>query len=282
MGRWNAGIRHHRLHLRRSQVVDYTALPTGALYDVEEYGGADGTGTHEIGFINFADGSSQVHYFTGLAGGRVCGGHQEFSGAWGGGTLEFDTSDFTAGGSQVVQYTNLPTGISSEVSEYAGADGTGTLLYTSLVGTSGNDTLTATATSQELVGNGGSDTYQFGSGDGADTIVNGLSTNSGPTGTLELGADKGHLWFQQVGNNLQIDLLGSQDHVTVAGWYGNTTSQLQEITSSDGYNVDAQLQLLVQAMATFGANNSGFNPTTATQMPTDTSLQSALAAAWHT
>jgi hypothetical protein len=34
-------------------------------------------------------------------------------------------------------------------------------------------------------------------------------------------------------------------------------------------------------MASYGASNSGFNPTTATAMPTDTTLQNAIAAAWH-
>lgn len=34
-------------------------------------------------------------------------------------------------------------------------------------------------------------------------------------------------------------------------------------------------------MAIYSANNPGFDPTQATQMPTDPSLQSVLAAAWH-
>jgi hypothetical protein len=34
-------------------------------------------------------------------------------------------------------------------------------------------------------------------------------------------------------------------------------------------------------MATYAANNNGFNPTTATAMSTDTTLQTAIAASWH-
>jgi hypothetical protein len=34
-------------------------------------------------------------------------------------------------------------------------------------------------------------------------------------------------------------------------------------------------------MATYSANNSGFDPTVNAQAPSDTTLQSALAAAWH-
>jgi len=39
---------------------------------------------------------------------------------------------------------------------------------------------------------------------------------------------------------------------------------------------------LVQSMAAYSAANPGFNPTTATQVPNDPNLQSAIAAAWHT
>jgi hypothetical protein len=34
-------------------------------------------------------------------------------------------------------------------------------------------------------------------------------------------------------------------------------------------------------MATYVANNPGFDPTQASQMPNDQTLQNAIAAAWH-
>jgi hypothetical protein len=34
-------------------------------------------------------------------------------------------------------------------------------------------------------------------------------------------------------------------------------------------------------MATYSNDNPAFNPTTATQTPSDSTLQSAIAAAWH-
>jgi hypothetical protein len=34
-------------------------------------------------------------------------------------------------------------------------------------------------------------------------------------------------------------------------------------------------------MATYAAANPSFNPTTAVQMPADTTLQNAITAAWH-
>jgi hypothetical protein len=59
------------------------------------------------------------------------------------------------------------------------------------------------------------------------------------------------------------------------------SSQLQQITTADGSRVDSQLSQLVQAMATYGAANPGFDPTLATQAPNDPTLQNTLAAAWH-
>ena len=44
---------------------------------------------------------------------------------------------------------------------------------------------------------------------------------------------------------------------------------------------DSGVAELVEAMATFSANNPGFNPATATQMPNDTNLQAASASSWH-
>jgi hypothetical protein len=45
--------------------------------------------------------------------------------------------------------------------------------------------------------------------------------------------------------------------------------------------LDTHVAQLVSAMAAYSAANPGFDPTTATQMPTDPGVQSAVAAAWH-
>jgi hypothetical protein len=89
-----------------------------------------------------------------------------------------------------------------------------------------------------------------------------------------------NLWFTQSGNNLQIDLLGTSDQITVSNWFGSAGAQVSSI-NADGLILDSQVSTLVSAMATYASNNSGFNPTTATTMPTDTTLQSAITAAWH-
>jgi hypothetical protein len=50
-----------------------------------------------------------------------------------------------------------------------------------------------------------------------------------------------------------------------------------------GLKIDNQVSQLVQAMATYSANNPGFDPTASSihTIPNDTNLQSSVAAAWH-
>lgn len=90
------------------------------------------------------------------------------------------------------------------------------------------------------------------------------------------------MWFTNSGNNLIIQEIGNSDKVTISGWFGtNTSSKLAEIELSSGLMLDSQLNNLVSAMATYSTNTPGFNPATATEMPTDTTLQSAIASSWH-
>jgi hypothetical protein len=163
----------------------------------------------------------------------------------------------------------------------------------SLSGGAGNDTLTGGAGNDTLIGNGGADTYQVARGGGQDRIVNGVSSNTGATGELDFasGIATNQLWLLRTsngvastsGSDLQIDIIGTTDHVTVAGWFNNAYSPLSEITTADGSKLDSGLSQLVQAMATFSAGNPGFDPTASTfsQAPNDANLQNAIAAAWH-
>jgi Ca2+-binding RTX toxin-like protein len=152
-------------------------------------------------------------------------------------------------------------------------------------GSSGNDTFYGSLGVDTLNGNGGYDTYRFGKSFG-QTTINNLASDGVATanGEIDFGAGVAHddLWFQKSGNDLQIDLLGTKQDITVSGWYaGNSRAQVQSVDAGDGLKVDSQLQQLVSAMATYTAANPGFNPTQATQMPADQSLQTVIAAAWH-
>lgn len=66
----------------------------------------------------------------------------------------------------------------------------------------------------------------------------------------------------------------------MADWLTAGGNKALEITAG-GLKLDNQISQLVQAMATYSANNPGFDPVTASQAPNDTSLQNAIAAAWH-
>jgi hypothetical protein len=122
-------------------------------------------------------------------------------------------------------------------------------------------------------------TYSFGRGSGAEQLI----PASGVHGELDFasGIAINQLWLVRSGNNLQIDVMGTHDQLTIAGWYASPASQLQDLKTSDGSTLDTQLQKLVTAMASFSAANQGFDPTVATQAPNDATLQATLASAWH-
>ena len=195
-------------------------------------------------------------------------------------------------------------GTSSQVTEIDFADGShqsiGQPTYNSgpaptftWLGTAGDDTLTGSALGNNvfeggagndtLNGGGGYDAYKFTSGFGQSVINNLAADGSSPEGEIDLaGVAHDALWLVRNGNDLQIDLLGTSQDLTISGWYaGNARAQVQSIDAGDGLKVDAQLSQLVSAMATYSGNNAGFNPTQSTQMPADSDLQTVAAAAWH-
>jgi Ca2+-binding RTX toxin-like protein len=168
-----------------------------------------------------------------------------------------------------------------------------------LIAGGGNDTLFGTGNDDLLIGGGGSDvlkggagdnilvggvaaTYVYAPGDGNDVIINGVASLSKPTGTLDFGtayaAD--NFWFVKSGNDLEIDILGTHQQVTVADWFLGGSYQLQEIKAGS-LEIDGQVAQLVQAMSAYTQSHPGFDPTLASQMPTDAQLHDHVAAAWH-
>jgi Ca2+-binding RTX toxin-like protein len=81
-----------------------------------------------------------------------------------------------------------------------------------IIGDKGNDTYQASA---------GKDIYRFGFGDGNDTYIG--SEQVGINGTdvimLENGISKDALWFERIGNDLVMRLLGSTDSMSFKNWY---------------------------------------------------------------
>jgi hypothetical protein len=96
------------------------------------------------------------------------------------------------------------------------------------------------------------------------------------------GVTTSDLWFEQQGDNLQVDLMGTTDSLTIDDWFGGANSAAaQNFVTADGSKLDSQVGQLVSAMAAYSAANTGFNPTLAAQIPPDPALQGAVAAAWR-
>jgi Ca2+-binding RTX toxin-like protein len=91
-----------------------------------------------------------------------------------------------------------------------------------------------------------------------------------------------NLWFLQSGNDLRIDIMGTTNQATIAGWF-NSGNQASEVFTAGGLRLDSQISQLVQAMAAYSGSNAGFDPTASTvhQIPNDPTLQNTVAAAWH-
>jgi Ca2+-binding RTX toxin-like protein len=154
-------------------------------------------------------------------------------------------------------------------------------------GTASSDTFDSNGRKEIEYGNGGDDTYSLQPGYAPLTIVNGMPYFNFPEGTLAVeGANPDDIWLQQVGNDLQVDIMGSTTEATIKNWFSNAYSQLGEITVSGGTSgtmtLDTQIDQLIQAMATFSSNNPGFDPTSAANpMITDPTLLAAVNTAWH-
>ena len=91
-----------------------------------------------------------------------------------------------------------------------------------------------------------------------------------------------NLWFVQSGNDLKIDVLGTNTSITEKDWFSRTANQPQQIRAGN-LEIDGQISQLVQAMASYSASQPGFDPTGSSihTIPNDSSLQNTIAAAWH-
>ncbi|MDP1886979.1 calcium-binding protein, partial [Polaromonas sp.] len=149
-----------------------------------------------------------------------------------------------------------------------------------LRGLGGNDTLTGGSGNDQLFGGLGADTYVFARGDGADVLTDTEATaNIVDTLTFDSSVAADQLWFQQVGMNLEISIIGTSDKVAVANWYQGAANHVEVFELANGTRLlDSQVQNLVQVMA-------GFSPPAAgeTTLPANyaSTLDSVIAANWQ-
>lgn len=137
-------------------------------------------------------------------------------------------------------------------------DGSGNELANIITGNRGDNILTGGRGNDTIIGQAGNDTYRFSKGDGIDTIIDSDDTQ-GNIDVLELsGIHQQNLWFRHVGDDLQINVMGTADQIVVKGWYGTGaeegTGRIERIRTADGLNLhDTDVEQFVQAMAGFAA-----------------------------
>ena len=121
-----------------------------------------------------------------------------------------------------------------------------------LYGNEGNDL---------LVGGDGHDTYTVARGDGVDTIVENFA--EGDTDVIRYDNTAGdiapeQLWFRQVGQDLEVSIIGTEDSMTIDGWYDNASGPIERFETGAGDVLLAgQVQNLVDAMASFAPPSGG-------------------------
>jgi len=166
-------------------------------------------------------------------------------------TIALSASGTKLTGAQILALANKPAPLSltgtAKADALTGKDGDDTLS-----GLAGNDTLAGGKGNDSLIGGKGNDTYLFNRGDGQD-VVNDTDSTLFNSDLLKLGgATSKQLWLTKSGTDLNIQILGTQDKVTVQNWYAGSANQVEKITASDGKSLSAsKVNALVNAMASF-------------------------------
>ncbi|MBX2829930.1 MAG: hypothetical protein KTR23_01925, partial [Rhodospirillales bacterium] len=167
--------------------------------------------------------------------------------------------------------------------------------FTPEVGGIGNDVIVGSASADVLAGNAGDDVLSGGSGDdimsggsGADTFVFGRGADndiisdaeSTDQVSLQSGIETEDVWLFQDGDDLVIQLLGSEDSLTVADWYGSSPQQVGEIDVAGSTLSASNVQSLVDAMSVFGIGDVSAD--TIDHNSTDfQNVQTVIAANWQ-
>ncbi|MBL8470599.1 MAG: hypothetical protein KF778_18050 [Rhodocyclaceae bacterium] len=170
--------------------------------------------------------------------------------------------------------------------ELTGSDATsaiGNVLANQLTGNSAGNILDGGYGEDRLVGGGGNDTYRFGRNYGHDTIIE----NDATPGNLDLlqflgGIRADQIWLQRPTgtNNLDLSIVGTDDHVTIMNWYAGSRYRVESIRTVDGNRnlAAADVEKLVSAMAAFAPPAAG---TVNLPSTLQTALNPVIAANWH-
>ena len=149
-----------------------------------------------------------------------------------------------------------------------------------LSGAAGDDTLDGLGGADTLTGGTGNDTYILGRGYGADTVVeNDATTGNNDVAQFLSGVTTDQIWFQHIGNDLEVSIIGTSDKATISNWYLGSEYHLEQFRTADGETLlDSQVDNLVNAMASFAPPPAG-----QTTLPPNyqSSLNPVIAANWQ-
>ncbi|PTQ88478.1 Ca2+-binding RTX toxin-like protein [Nitrosomonas nitrosa] len=121
-----------------------------------------------------------------------------------------------------------------------------------LYGGAGDDMLRGGVGANDyLIGDVGNDTYLFQMADGKDTINN-YDTDAASIDILKItDASFENLWFSRNASNLQINIVGTDDQLTIANWYSSDIYQLNEIHAGSAILSNEHVDRLVSAMSAY-------------------------------
>jgi Ca2+-binding RTX toxin-like protein len=143
-----------------------------------------------------------------------------------------------------------------------------TLTGTGTINGTGNtlaNTFNGNTANNAFSGGLGNDTYNLSRSSAHDILIDSDST-AGNNDHLEFAADVSYnqLWFKQVGNDLQIDIIGTSNSDLIKNWYVSGSNHIETMDSGDGKTLtDNHVQNLVNAMATMtepGAGQTNLTP----------------------
>ena len=167
-------------------------------------------------------------------------------------------------------------------------NGAGNELNNILIGNSAGNTLRGEAGNDRLNGREGNDTLIGGSGNdlyilGRDYGVDSLIENDSAVGNLDTvrflpGISADQIWFQHVGNDLEVSIIGTTDKIVINDWYLGSANHIERFKTSDGLTLhDNQVDDLVNAMADFDLPDIGETTLPANYVP---ALDPLIASLW--
>jgi Ca2+-binding RTX toxin-like protein len=164
-----------------------------------------------------------------------------------------------------------------------GSNGNDTLMggagNDTLIGGLGNDELEGDDGTDTLIGGLGNDTFAFGLGDGQDLIQD----NGGTADKIgfDIGIDPLDVVISRQANYLRLAIHGTADEVTIQNWYTSSANRIETIQAGNSQVLlSSQVDQLIQAMATFTAQNGGITWDQAIDQNPQ-GVQAVLAASWQ-